>query len=72
MLSYRVEDMTCGHCASAITKAIAAEDADARVTIDLVQRLVHVEPRTAAAGALHDAIAAAGYSPVPVKASRCR
>ena len=68
MQVFRVEDMTCGHCVSTITKAIKAADKDAKVTIDLARHLVMVEPTEADAQALSDAIAEAGYTPVPVQA----
>lgn len=66
MLAYRVDDMTCGHCASAITRAVRAVDADAQVQVDLAQHLVTVAPARADAQELHDAIRDAGYTPVPV------
>lgn len=65
MVSFQVDDMTCGHCASTITKALKAADADARVTIDLARHLVVVEPAAAAPEELREAIAEAGYTPVP-------
>jgi len=68
MQAFRVEDMTCGHCVSTITKALKAADKDAKVTIDLARHLVMVEPTEADAQALSDAIAEAGYTPVPVQA----
>ena len=64
MLTYRVEDMTCGHCASTITKAVQAVDAGAKVQIDLAQHLVGVEPADADACAVAQAISEAGYTPV--------
>jgi copper chaperone len=69
MQTFRVDDMTCGHCAGAITKAVRAVDADARVEVNLAERLVHVEPRQADGESLRQAIAEAGYSPVPVQTS---
>lgn len=69
MLTYRIEDMTCGHCASTITKAVRSVDAGAKVEIDLAQHLVRIEPTEASAEALHDAIAEAGYTPVAVSAN---
>lgn len=69
MQAFRVDDMTCGHCVSTITKAIRGADRDARVTIDLARHLVMVEPTEADAQALSDAIAEAGYTPVPVQAA---
>jgi copper chaperone len=69
MQAFRVDDMTCGHCVSTITKAIRGADKDAKVTIDLSQHLVMVEPTEADAQELSDAIAEAGYTPVPVQAA---
>jgi copper chaperone len=68
MISFQVNDMTCGHCVSTITKAVKAADKDAKVTIDLSRHLVMVEPVEADAQELSDAIAEAGYAPalVPV------
>lgn len=67
MQAFRVDDMTCGHCASTITKALKEADRNARVTIDLVQHLVMVEPTEADSQELSDAITEAGYTPVPVE-----
>ena len=69
MQVFRVDDMTCGHCVSTITKAIKATDKDAKVTIDLARHLVVVEPTEAGAQELNDAISEAGYTPVPVPAA---
>ena len=63
MLTFKVNDMTCGHCVSNITKAIQGVDRAARVTIDLTQHLVTVEPTEADASDLSDAITQAGYTP---------
>lgn len=67
MQAFRVDDMTCGHCVSTITKAIKATDNGATVTVDLARHLVLVEPTEADAQELHDAIAEAGYTPLPVE-----
>jgi copper chaperone len=64
MQVFRVDDMTCGHCASSITKAVRAVDAGAKVDIDVGQRLVRIEPKEADAAELTEAITEAGYSPV--------
>lgn len=69
MITFEVNDMTCGHCASTITKAIKATDKDAQVTVDLAQHLVMVEPTEADAQELRNAIAKAGYTPVQVEAA---
>jgi copper chaperone len=69
VIAFQVSDMTCGHCVSTITKAIKAADKDAKVTIDLAQHLVMVEPTESDAQDLSDAITEAGYAPVPVSAA---
>ncbi len=69
MQAFRVDDMTCGHCVSTITKAIRGADKDAKVTIDLAQHLVMVEPTEADVQELSDAITEAGYTPVAVQSA---
>ena len=69
MITFEVNDMTCGHCVSTITKAAKAKDKAANVQVDLATRWVVIEPASASAQELHDAIAEAGYTPVPVKAT---
>ena len=49
MITFEVNDMTCGHCVSNITKALKATDKDAKVAIDLASHRVQVEPASAAA-----------------------
>ena len=67
MLTFEVNDMTCGHCVSTITKALKAADKDAKVEFDLATRRVQVEPVSADVAALADAITKAGYTPVRVQ-----
>jgi copper chaperone len=67
MIAFEVNDMTCGHCVSTITKALKAADQDARVQIDLATHRVQVEPATADTEELAEAIRDAGYTPVPVR-----
>ena len=67
MQAFRVDDMTCGHCASTITKALKEADRNARVTIDLGQHLVMVEPTEADTQELSDAITEAGYTTASTK-----
>lgn len=66
MITFEVNDMTCGHCASTISKAVAGIDSDAKVQVDLAAHRVHIEPAAATAQALSDAIKDAGYSPVAI------
>jgi copper chaperone len=65
MIAFEVQDMTCGHCVSTVTKAVQAADRDARVKIDLERHRVEIEPAQASAERLGEAIRAAGYTPVP-------
>lgn len=60
MIELRVEGMTCGHCVSAVTRAVKAVDPQADVQVDLGTGKVRVEGRSSAE-ALGKAIADAGY-----------
>ena len=66
MISFQVNDMTCGHCVSTITKALKAEDAGAQVRFDLASHRVDIESGEADAAELSEAIKAAGYTPVQI------
>jgi len=66
MISFRVNDMTCGHCVSTITKALKAEDAGVQVRFDLASQRVDIESGQADAAELSEAIKAAGYTPVQI------
>ena len=66
MITFEVNDMTCGHCVSTITKALKSLDKDARVEVDLSKKIVQIEPGDCDANELSDAIKEAGYSPVQV------
>lgn len=67
MISFQVDDMTCGHCVSAITQAVQGMDATARLQFDLATHRVDIEPGKADTNALRGAIAEAGYTPVPIE-----
>ncbi|MDH4324284.1 MAG: heavy-metal-associated domain-containing protein [Betaproteobacteria bacterium] len=60
MIELRVEGMTCGHCVSAVTRAVKAVDPQANVQVDLGAGRVRVDSRSSA-DALGKAIAEAGY-----------
>jgi copper chaperone len=64
MVTFEVNDMTCGHCVSSITKAVRSVDGDAQIRIDLASHLVQIEPTQAGASDLAQAIKEAGYTPV--------
>jgi len=67
MIELRVEGMTCGHCVSAVTRAVKAVDPEANVQVDLGSGRVRVEGRSSA-DALGKAIADAGYPASPAGA----
>lgn len=69
MVTFEVNDMTCGHCASTITRAVRSVDQQAKVQVDLAAHRVQIEPTAADPQQLGDAIAQAGYTPVPVQAA---
>ena len=60
MNEFRVESMTCGHCARTIAEAIRGVDPDAQIEVDLLGRKVKVEGR-ASRQALTAALANAGH-----------
>lgn len=62
MAQIKVKDMTCGHCASVITKAVQSIAPGAKVRVDLPTHTVHVEGDVTEAEA-KKAIAGAGYTP---------
>ncbi|MGQ3052640.1 MAG: heavy-metal-associated domain-containing protein [Roseateles sp.] len=62
MHHFTLPDMSCGHCVAAITDALKAADAQARVEIDLPTRSAAVDsdlPRQTLVAALTEA----GYPP---------
>jgi copper chaperone len=68
MITFQVNDMTCNHCVGSVTQAVKAADPGAQVRIDLASHRVEVQPASASAQALREAIAEAGYTPVPLAA----
>jgi copper chaperone len=61
-MELEVKDMTCGHCAGVITKAVKDIDAQAKLDVDVATRTVHIESAHGAADFL-SAIEEAGYTP---------
>lgn len=62
MIEFRLPDMTCGHCASIVTKTLKQADPACEVHVDLKAQAVQVhsaEDRLTLAEALVDA----GYAP---------
>ena len=66
MITFEVNDMTCGHCVGAITKAVALVDPGATVEVDLASHRVQIESTASTADVLGDAIKVAGFTPVAV------
>ncbi|MFN6997096.1 MAG: heavy-metal-associated domain-containing protein [Aquincola tertiaricarbonis] len=64
MISFEVNDMSCGHCVRAITQAVQQADPGAQVQVDLDAHRVQVQPVAADASVLRAAIEEAGYTPV--------
>ena len=64
MIEFAVTDMTCGGCASAITRAVKEVDAAGRCEVDLGAKKVRIQSGHDAAEFL-DAIREAGFTPVP-------
>ncbi len=47
MQVFNVQGMTCGHCVKAVTQAVQAQDAAAKVEVDLAARQVRVQSELA-------------------------
>ena len=62
MTEFNVQGLSCGGCASRVTKALQSVDPSARVQVDLAKQTVSVES-TVERGVLTNALAAAGYPP---------
>ena len=62
MIELSVPDMTCGHCASSITRAVKDVDAQGTCDVDLRERKVRIRSARPAE-AFVAAIAEAGYTP---------
>ncbi|MDO5653906.1 MAG: heavy-metal-associated domain-containing protein [Brachymonas sp.] len=66
MLTFNVQDMTCGHCARAITEAVQELDPSATVEVDINTKRVTVDKHRVGAEAIAKTITEAGYTPVAV------
>lgn len=64
MYQFKVPDMSCGHCVKAITSAISAVDADARVECDLANHQVSVQS-SLPEHVLIEVLTESGYPPAP-------
>ena len=66
-LTFRVDDMTCGHCAGTIKKAIESSLPGTHVDADPASKLVSVTGNNDR-GMLAGIIAKAGYTPAGIQA----
>ena len=60
MTKLTVPDMSCGHCAGVITKALKGLDQDAAIAFDMPARVLDIETRVPLDAVLA-ALADAGY-----------
>ena len=60
MLKLKVPDMSCGHCAQAIERAVKSVDPQARVEVDLNGKTVTVETQ-AEERTITEVVRSAGY-----------
>ena len=65
MIAFEVQDMSCNHCVGAITRAVKGVDQGATLQVDLATHRVQIEPTSANADQIAEAIRDAGYTPVP-------
>ena len=70
MKTFILNDMTCGHCESVVTRTIKSIDPDAIVQINLNKHQVNVDS-VAQADDISDALKLAGY-PASVNAPETR
>jgi len=61
-LKLKIEGMTCGGCANAITRAVTAADPAAKLDIDVAAKIVKVESAQGAER-VQSIIEAAGFHP---------
>jgi copper chaperone CopZ len=64
MTTFNVPDMSCGHCRSAITKAVHGLDPAARIDFDMEARRISVES-VAETARVQSALTEAGYPATP-------
>lgn len=65
MIAFQIRDLSCGHCASKINRALREADPEARLYFDVPALRVEIDPAYADTAELSEAITLAGYTPVP-------
>ncbi len=64
MVEFQIDDMTCGHCVSTITRQIRTADPQAEVAIDLDRHHAGIRSQSLSAERVRALIEDAGFSPV--------
>lgn len=64
MIRLTIPNLSCGHCVRAVTNAITALDASAKVDIDITAKSVVIDTSAAAAD-INAKLAEAGYPASP-------
>ncbi len=67
MIEFKLPDMTCGHCAGMVSRALKRLDPDCRIDIDLASHTVKVQSAEDAKE-LAQALSEAGYPPAQASA----
>lgn len=62
MIQFNIPQMSCGHCAHAVTQAVKEADPNAKVEVDLGSKKVSVDSQ-ADRQKIVDALSEAGYAP---------
>jgi len=70
VIAFDVQDMTCGHCVNALTKAIRQTDQEATVSVNRDTKRVQITSPLGTAVAFEAAIREAGYHPVQATNAR--
>ncbi|CUH98375.1 heavy-metal-associated domain-containing protein [Leisingera aquaemixtae] len=61
MITFKINDMSCGHCKAAIEKAVTNLDSSATLEFDMGARKVRIESK-AARESIQAALKAEGYA----------
>jgi copper chaperone len=67
MTTFRIDDMTCGHCVGSITRALQALDPSMDIQVDLATHRVEIGATAVPVARLASAINDAGYTPVEIQ-----
>jgi copper chaperone len=67
MTTFRIDDMTCGHCVGTITRALQALDPAMEVQVDLATHHIEIGATAVPAARLAAAINDAGYTPLELQ-----